>query len=238
MIRLKEQQTAPRSINMDIEKLRNHIIKNSVIFEQEYHPNAYSELELNAKLTKLDIKKIYDAYDLMDEDKNESLNRQYDKNIDIENLKFVFTYGDYSFHKFELYTRRKTRFPMIPIQNIIAERIDMNNILNIDLIEAFAILNQEKFHDNETYKYIKLEEAFKKFTKYRYFKKNDNQRIRMITELAKVFLYSEHFFQFVFKDYSVIRTAHSGCISLAERILIENQLEIIETTEEKRKKRL
>ncbi|HCF8079828.1 TPA: hypothetical protein NIU78_005095 [Klebsiella pneumoniae] len=75
---MKEQQTAPRSINMDIEKLRNHIIKNSVIFEQEYHPNAYSELELNAKLTKLDIKKIYDAYDLMDEDKNESLNRQYD----------------------------------------------------------------------------------------------------------------------------------------------------------------
>jgi len=203
---------------MDIEKLRNHIIKNSVIFEQEYHPDAYSELELNAKLTKLDIKKIYDAYDLMDEDKNESLNRQYNKNIDIENLKFVFTYGDYSFHKFELYTRRKTRFPMIPIQNIIAEKIDMNNILNIDLIEAFAILDGN-------YKYIKLEEAFKKFTKYKYFKKNDNQRIRMIKELAKVFLYSEHFFQFVFKDYLVIRSSHPGCISLAERILIENQLE-------------
>lgn len=210
---------------MDIEKLRSYIIKNSVIFEQEYHPDAYSELELNAKLTKLDNKKIYDVYDLMDENKNGSLNKQYDKNIDIEKLRFVFTYGDFSFHKFELYTRRKTRFPMIPIQNIIAERIDMNNILNIDLIEAFAILNQEKFHDNETYKYIKLEEAFKKFTKYRYFKKNDNQRIRMITELAKVFLYSEHFFQFVFKDYSVIRTAHSSCISTAERILIENQLE-------------
>ena len=120
---------------------------------------------------------------------------------------------------------------MIPVKNVFNEKIDMNNILNIDLIEAFAILNQEKYHDNETYKYIKLEEAFKKFTKYRYFKKNDNQRIRMITELAKVFLYSEHFFQFVFKDYSVIRTA--------ERILIENQLEKNTNSQiNQRKKRL
>ncbi|HIG9686651.1 TPA: hypothetical protein ACYEK4_005340 [Klebsiella pneumoniae] len=210
---------------MDIEKLRSYIIKNSVIFEQIYHPDPYSELDLNAKLTKLDNAKIYDVYDLVDEDKNESLNTQFNKNIDIENLRFIFTYGDFSFQKFESFTRRKTRFPMIPVKNVFNEKIDMNNILNIDLIEAFAILNQEKYHDNETYKYIKLEEAFKKFTKYRYFKKNDNQRIRMITELAKVFLHSEHFFQFVFKDYSVIRTAHSGCISTAERILIENQLE-------------
>lgn len=216
---------------MNIEKLRNHIVKNSVIFEQEYHPDPYSELDLNAKLTKLDNAKIYDVYNLVDEDKNKSLNTQFNKNIDIENLRFVFTYGDFSFQKFESFTRRKTRFPMLPIENVFNEKIDMNNILNIDLIEAFAILDG-------TYKYIKLEEAFKKFTKYKYFKKNDNQRIRMIKELAKVFLYSEHFFQFVFKDYLVIRTAHSGCISTAERILIENQLEIIETTEEKRKKRL
>lgn len=216
---------------MDKEKLIKYIIKNSVIFEQIYHPDPYSELDLNAKLTKLDNAKIYDVYDLVDEDKNESLNIQFNKNIDIENLRFVFTYGDFSFQKFESFTRRKTRFPMVPIKNVFNEKIDMNNILNIDLIEAFAILDG-------SYKYIKLEEAFKKFTKYKYFKKNDNQRIRMITELAKVFIYSEHFFQFVFKDYLVIRTAHSGCISTAERILIENQLEIIETTEEKRKKRL
>ena len=46
---------------MDIEKLRSYIIKNSVIFEQIYHPDPYSELDLNAKLTKLDNAKIYDV---------------------------------------------------------------------------------------------------------------------------------------------------------------------------------
>lgn len=195
-----------------MERLKNELLDKSLILDNNYHKNN------DFFISKTNTNRYYDIYHL------NLLTTNQVNSLELDKIKYIFTYGDFSIISFNENIMSNT-------DNILSSKIS-SSVIFVDLIKIVAVLNGNYSDYFDSYTYISLGDANYRFSTYPNSSFNANSsksRIKALRGIINYILNQDNFDELIkyglnFEELSKFEKAKlTSAISVKEEVNIKRK---------------